>query len=107
MDGTPPRPSYALPNYDDDHDHITHGSGGNPAAVRLLTSMEEPLPESRPYVPPTVTDAPMSPTLVPLPLAPKKEAKVKKRVRISTPEHLDELRKQEEAHAPTAPPGGE
>ncbi|KAI2776426.1 glycosyltransferase family 2 protein [Daldinia loculata] len=104
MDGTPPRPSYALPNYDDDHDHITHGSGGNPAAVRLLTSMEEPLPESRPYVPPTVTDAPMSPTLVPLPLAPKKEAKVKKRVRISTPEHLDELRKQEEAHAPTAPP---
>ncbi|KAK6953899.1 Chitin synthase, class 2 [Daldinia eschscholtzii] len=104
MDGTPPRPSYALPNYDDDHDHITHGSGGNPAAVRLLTSMEESLPESRPYVPPTVSDPPMSPELVPLPLSPKKEAKAKKRVRISTPEHLDELKKQEEALAPIAPP---
>ncbi|KAI8959231.1 glycosyltransferase family 2 protein [Daldinia sp. FL1419] len=101
MDGTPPRPSYALPNYDDEHEHITHGSGGNPAAVRLLTSIEEPLPDSRPYVLPTVTDlSTMSPDLVPLPLAPQKE---KKRVRISTPEHLDELKKQEEAHAPTAP----
>ncbi|KAI1403556.1 glycosyltransferase family 2 protein [Hypoxylon fuscum] len=51
MDGTPSRPpGYALPNYDDENDHI-HGAGGNPAAVRLLTSMEEPLPDTRPIRP--------------------------------------------------------
>ncbi|KAI1089118.1 glycosyltransferase family 2 protein [Rostrohypoxylon terebratum] len=61
MDGNHPRPpGYALPGYgdDDDHldhldhlDHITSGPGGNPAAVRLLTSMEEPLSDSRPIRP--------------------------------------------------------
>ncbi|KAI6084828.1 glycosyltransferase family 2 protein [Hypoxylon rubiginosum] len=49
MDGTPSRPpGYALPNYDDENDHIAHVPGGNPAAVRLLTSMEEALPDPRP-----------------------------------------------------------
>ncbi|KAI1775702.1 glycosyltransferase family 2 protein [Hypoxylon cercidicola] len=52
MDGTPSRPpAYALPNYDDENDHIARGSGGNPAAVRLLTSMEEALPDTRPIRP--------------------------------------------------------
>ncbi|KAI0131959.1 class 2 chitin synthase [Xylariales sp. AK1849] len=52
MDGrnTPSRPpDYSLPSYDDDNDHTP--TGGNAAAVRLLTSMEEPLPESRPIRP--------------------------------------------------------
>ncbi|KAI2640831.1 glycosyltransferase family 2 protein [Hypomontagnella submonticulosa] len=52
MDGTPSRPpGYALPGYDDENDHIVHTSGGNPAAVRLLTSMEEPLTGPRPIRP--------------------------------------------------------
>ncbi|ORY59657.1 glycosyltransferase family 2 protein [Pseudomassariella vexata] len=50
---TPPirPPEYMLPPYDDEHDH--NPTGGNSAAVRLLTSMEEPLPESRPSIRPT------------------------------------------------------
>ncbi|KAI8623859.1 glycosyltransferase family 2 protein [Xylariaceae sp. FL1651] len=49
MDGTPSRPpDYALPGYDDEHDHA---GSGHSAAVRLLTSMEEPLPDIRPIRP--------------------------------------------------------
>ncbi|KAI1763152.1 glycosyltransferase family 2 protein [Hypoxylon sp. FL1150] len=103
MDGTPSRPpGYALPNYDDENDHIAHHPGGNPAAVRLLTSMEEPLPDPRPYVLPPMPDPEMlSPSLVPAPLALNKQAKGKTAVNISTPEHLESLKKQEEAHTPT------
>ncbi|KAI0539298.1 glycosyltransferase family 2 protein [Xylaria digitata] len=51
MDGTPTRPpEYTLPGYDDDYDHMHIGSG-HPAAVRLLTSMEESIPETRPIRP--------------------------------------------------------
>ncbi|KAH8681637.1 chitin synthase A [Xylariales sp. PMI_506] len=52
MDGrsTPSRPpDYSLPSYDDDDDHPS--SGANGAAIRLLTSMEDPLPEPRPIRP--------------------------------------------------------
>ncbi|CAJ2512170.1 Uu.00g051850.m01.CDS01 [Anthostomella pinea] len=95
MDGIPSRPpDYALPSYDDEHDHTPTGSGG--AAVRLLTSMEEPLPETRPYVHPETALAP--PALVPAPLALAKE---KITVEISTPDHLESLKKQEEAQTPT------
>ncbi|KAI1200614.1 glycosyltransferase family 2 protein [Nemania serpens] len=47
MDSRPP--DYSLPPYDDD-DHMHIGSGHS-AAVRLLTSVEEPLPETRPIRP--------------------------------------------------------
>ncbi|KAI3329394.1 glycosyltransferase family 2 protein [Xylariaceae sp. AK1471] len=51
MDGTPTRPpEYALPAYDDEPNHMHTGSGHS-AAVRLLTSMEEPFPETRPIRP--------------------------------------------------------
>lgn len=54
MDGGPNTPSrppdYSLPSYDDEHD--TPSAGQNPAAVRLLTSVDEPLEDSRSYVPP-------------------------------------------------------
>ncbi|KAI0553569.1 glycosyltransferase family 2 protein [Xylaria curta] len=50
MDGRPPE--YALPGYDDepDHMHMHMGSGHSPA-VRLLTSMEDSIPETRPIRP--------------------------------------------------------
>ncbi|KAI5861625.1 glycosyltransferase family 2 protein [Durotheca rogersii] len=55
MDGTPSRPpGYSRANYndDDDDDRMSPSSPGtNPAAVRLLTSMEESLPDSRPFRP--------------------------------------------------------
>lgn len=41
-------PDYSLHSYDDDHDTP---SGLNSAAVRLLTSVESPIDDSRPYVP--------------------------------------------------------
>lgn len=107
MDGTPSRPpGYALPGYDDENDHFMSGSGGNPAAVRLLTSMEEPLEGPRPYVLPQIPSAALSsPGLVPAPLVIKKEAKQeKKTVKISTPEHLETLKKQEEAQQPSVSP---
>ncbi|KAH9991839.1 chitin synthase-domain-containing protein, partial [Xylariaceae sp. FL0662B] len=106
MDGTPSRPpDYSLP-YDDDNDN-TPNSARNPAAVRLLTSMEEPIPETRPYVHPTLpAKEAQSPSLHPAPLSIKKIEQEEKHVTISTPEHLESLRKQEEAHTPTAP-GGE
>ncbi|GAW18186.1 hypothetical protein ANO14919_076600 [Xylariales sp. No.14919] len=51
MDGTPSRPpDYSLHSYDDEYDHMHMGSG-HPAGVRLLTSMEEPIPETRPIRP--------------------------------------------------------
>ncbi|RYP74852.1 hypothetical protein DL771_002773 [Monosporascus sp. 5C6A] len=103
-------PEYSLPPYDDDHDHhIPSYSGSNLSGVRLLTSMEEPLPETqpydtrsyetRPYVTPDRSLTLLSPSLVPAPLSLNKESNDK----ISTPEHLQSLRKQEEAHTPAAP----
>ncbi|KAI0596473.1 chitin synthase [Biscogniauxia sp. FL1348] len=105
MDGSHSRPpGYSLPNYDDDDIHAATGSGGNPAAVRLLTSMEEPLTGPRPYVSPETSMA--SPSLVPEPLAlgkkkQEKQEKKEKHVTISTPEHIQTLQKQEEARTPT------
>jgi len=98
-------PEYALHGYDDDHDdhHMHPGSGYSPG-VRLLTSMEEPLPEPIPYVDPQL-DNRASTALVPKPLNLKKnlgsiEARKKKAVTISTPEHIEMLKKQEEAQSP-------
>lgn len=98
---TPTRPpDYSLPPYDDDSDfHTPSYSAGNHAGVRLLTSMEEPLPESRPYVTPNQKSFPSA--VVPAPLSIVKKNKEKKTVTISTPEHIESLRKQEEAHSPT------
>ncbi|KAK9778298.1 putative chitin synthase [Seiridium cardinale] len=98
MDNRPP--DY----YDDDNDHP---SGRNSAAVRLLTSMEEPLPESRPYVLPAVA-SPSSKSLMPPPLSLRKE-KERQQVaqkdciqspKISTPDYFEELRKQEDGPTP-------
>ncbi|ETS83362.1 Chitin synthase 2 [Pestalotiopsis fici W106-1] len=98
MDRRPPE------YYDDDNDETP--GGGNSAAVRLLTSMEEPLPESRPYVLPAVkSPSPLS--LMPPPLAlPSKQSLQASSVPhtsptdISTPEHLDRLKRQEEGPTP-------
>ncbi|KAK0701619.1 chitin synthase-domain-containing protein [Lasiosphaeria miniovina] len=47
---TPSRPpDYSLPSYDEVEDTTPTGTSGHGAAVRLLTSMEEPL-DARPYV---------------------------------------------------------
>ncbi|KAI1809718.1 glycosyltransferase family 2 protein [Poronia punctata] len=52
MDGSGSRPpDYALPAYDDDHEHIHHPGVGYSPGVRLLTSMEEPVPETSPIRP--------------------------------------------------------
>jgi chitin synthase len=103
---TPSRPpDYSLPSYDDDHDTPT---GQGSAAVRLLTSVEEPL-DSRPYVSasatPTVKESrSRSPVpllsrrcdiaLFPLPSYVRQEP-----TQLSTPEYLGSLRIQEEAEA--------
>ncbi|KAB5576566.1 class 2 chitin synthase [Coniochaeta sp. 2T2.1] len=52
---TPSRPpDYALPNYDDDVDDSTPtGHGGNSAAVRLLTTMQDSEPDYGQYVVPS------------------------------------------------------
>ncbi len=55
-------PEYALPPYDDIDDSTSSGVN-NPAAVRLLTSMEDPYAETRPYVPPKIFVPPLSPLL--------------------------------------------
>lgn len=59
----PPRPpDYSLPAYhDDEDDHMHMHSGQSPAAVRLLTSVEEPY-DARPYVLPNSTSPPLSPS---------------------------------------------
>ncbi|KAI1875799.1 uncharacterized protein JN550_002085 [Neoarthrinium moseri] len=102
-------PDYALPSYDDDLDTPT---GGNSAAVRLLTSMEEPLPESRPYVLPRLAlSSPLS--LIPPPLLlcksqPQEQQQGAGELRtrqadppkVSTPEYLEALRKQEDGPTP-------
>ncbi|GKT47393.1 uncharacterized protein ColSpa_07574 [Colletotrichum spaethianum] len=45
---TPSRPpDYSLPPYDD-RDDTPSGRSNNPAAIRLLTSVEEPIMDSRP-----------------------------------------------------------
>lgn len=57
---TPSRPpEYSLPSYDDEHDTPT---GQNPAAVRLLTSVDEPLDDAHSYVIP----APLFSSFLPL-----------------------------------------
>ncbi|KAI0514844.1 glycosyltransferase family 2 protein [Xylaria bambusicola] len=43
-------PEYSLPGYDDEPDHMHMGTGHSPA-VRLLTSMEDSIPETRPIRP--------------------------------------------------------
>ncbi|TGJ80728.1 hypothetical protein E0Z10_g8035 [Xylaria hypoxylon] len=103
MDGTPSRPpEYSLPSYDES-DHVHMGSGHS-AAVRLLTSMEEPIPETRPYVHPPPGKVPS--TLLPKPPALKKtdtpkEGK-KKTVKISTPDRFDTLGTQEDGQLATS-----
>lgn len=99
MDSRPP--DY----YEDDNDHLP--SGGNSAAVRLLTSMEEPLPESRPYVLP-VFQVPSPKSLVPPPLALQKNKQAVLLLgsthtaspSVSTPEHFANLKKQEDGPTP-------
>src|SRR5436190_460475 len=63
----PPPPDFGLPPYDDEHMPASAGQRDGPAAVRLLTSMEDQVPE--PYVAPLAE-------LVPAPLAVKKEPRV-------------------------------
>ncbi|KAI1336052.1 chitin synthase [Xylariaceae sp. FL0016] len=105
MDGTPSRPPEYLPNYDDDNDHTPMGSGGS-AAVRLLTSMEEPVPQSRPYVHPQRTSTSVNPaplawkTRLELEAKARKRTTPKKTVTISTPDHIEVLKSQEEARTP-------
>ncbi|KAK7955629.1 Chitin synthase- class 2 [Apiospora aurea] len=110
MDGRPPDYSYG--NYDDDLDQTpTAGSG-----VRLLTSMEEPQPESRPYVIPQLSLPPQ--LCLPPPSASQSRQQVQggtsnsPEAPATTPEHFDRLRKQEEAPTPKCvsfaePLGGE
>ncbi|EOO03997.1 putative chitin synthase 2 protein [Phaeoacremonium minimum UCRPA7] len=84
-------PDYALPSYDDEHDDTPTGQGGNAAAVRLLTSMEEPISEGRPYVqqlsqpPPALT------------------RQISESLDVATPEYLASLKQQEEATSPVKP----
>ncbi|TPX09041.1 uncharacterized protein E0L32_001698 [Thyridium curvatum] len=85
---TPSRPpDYSLPSYDDEHDTPT-GSSSNPAAIRLLTSMDEPISEPRPYV-----KFP-SPVLVPSPLSLTRSPAYSSPA--ATPEHLSKLKQAEE-----------
>lgn len=55
-------PDYGHPRYgDDDPDDMPLGQGNTAAAVRLLTSMDEPMSEGRPYVlPPILRQPPLS-----------------------------------------------
>lgn len=110
-------PDYSLPHYED-HDESTPNGGHstNPAAVRLLTSMEDDEPlNSRSYVPtslnyqsfPAAAATPVQPknkreqALYPLPLDLKREASPQ----ATTPEYLEALKREEEAiHPPRIPP---
>ncbi|KAI4603613.1 Chitin synthase, class 2 [Pestalotiopsis sp. 9143b] len=93
-------------HYDDDNDE-TPGGGAGGSAVRLLTSMEDPIPESRPYVLPGIA-SPSPLSLMPPPLAlPSKQSRQQagdaqpiKLAGTSTPEHLERLKKQEEGPTP-------
>ncbi|KAJ2985075.1 hypothetical protein NUW58_g5726 [Xylaria curta] len=103
MDGTPSRPpEYALPGYDDEPDYMHPGSGHSPA-VRLLTTMEDSLPETRPYVhpPPGI----LFTSLVPRPLTLRNTYTPKtggeKTVRILTPDDCDALTEEEEEYLTT------
>ncbi|KAK2614486.1 hypothetical protein N8I77_001306 [Diaporthe amygdali] len=70
-------PDYGRRLYgDDDPDDTPLGQGSTAAAVRLLTSMEEPMPEGRPKT----TASPHA---------------------TSTPEHISSLKKQEEGTSPS------
>ncbi|KAJ9148978.1 Glycosyltransferase family 2 protein [Pleurostoma richardsiae] len=83
-------PEYALPAYDDERDATPTGQSA--AAVRLLTSMEEPFSDSRPYV---------QSELFPTPLALPKKPDVPSEA--TTPKHLASLKLQEEAVSPPGP----
>ncbi|KAK7957675.1 glycosyltransferase family 2 protein [Apiospora saccharicola] len=102
MDGRPPDYSSYGNSYDDDLDQTPTGGSG----VRLLTSMEEqPSPESRPYVIPQLSSPSFQLYLPPPSALPSRQevegaSKNSQEASISTPEHLDKLRKQEEAPAP-------
>ncbi|KAF9881646.1 chitin synthase [Colletotrichum karsti] len=130
---TPSRPpDYSLPSYDDRDDDTPTGRSNNPAAIRLLTSVEEPIDtHTRPaYVAPTVasnhtssssTSSPSfpssssvqqqqhpvktpesSPSLFPRPLSLRRKKSDAADPVISTPEHLNALRQQEEALTATS-----
>ncbi|KAL8382588.1 hypothetical protein RB595_006392 [Gaeumannomyces hyphopodioides] len=118
MDGphTPGRgapPDYSLPGYDDDFSAL----GGNGAAVRLLTSVDDPILDSRQYVtpaPPTPASSRLRKELSPSPLhVVKPPATAKTHVasaaksplsqQVSTPEFIAALKKQEEAKTPQTP----
>ncbi|KAF6832425.1 chitin synthase 2 [Colletotrichum musicola] len=147
MDPSRP-PDYSLPPYDDRDDDTPTGRSNNPAAIRLLTSVEE---NSRPaYVAhhhqqpslqpsascssatatsPSSTSTPTvflaanspscpspwrqqqhktpesSPSLFPRPLSLRRKKSDEEDPVISTPDHLDTLRQQEEAiPTPVSPP---
>ncbi|EXF74330.1 chitin synthase [Colletotrichum fioriniae PJ7] len=145
---TPSRPpDYSLPPYDDRDDDTPTGRSNNPAAIRLLTSVEEPIMDRAPYVIPTAPQqstststtvsgakgasrqfhyassttatTPVSassiprirqvhktlesaPSLFPRPLSLRRKKSDAADPVISTPDHLDALRQQEEGH-PTSP----
>ncbi|KPM40316.1 Chitin synthase 2 [Neonectria ditissima] len=135
MDGqhTPLRPpEYSLPPYDEDELHHTP-TGQNPAAVRLLTSVEEPydahtyvapslpmpsLASPSPSIPLQIPFSPLKPPiLIPPPVssvslpagkAPENTAAAAKTAEVSQPDHTDSLKKkkgEEAAVLSPLPPG--
>ncbi|KAG6366920.1 hypothetical protein INS49_001101 [Diaporthe citri] len=87
-------PDYGRRLYgDDDHDDTPLGQGSTAAAVRLLTSMEEPMSEGRPYVLPDI--------LRPSPLCLPATKITAPPPATSTPEHISSLKKQEEGKSPS------
>ncbi|KAM0572071.1 hypothetical protein ACHAP6_008652 [Verticillium nonalfalfae] len=105
-------PDYSLPSYDDHDDSPPpgHHQNINPAAIRLLTSVEGDPYDARPYVPRS-PDKPSSPehtvkhstpsdaNLYPEPLSLKKDASST----WTTPEHFDALKRQEAGRVLSSP----
>ncbi|KAF4869705.1 Chitin synthase 2 [Colletotrichum siamense] len=119
-------PDYSLPSYDDrDDDGTPTGSSRNPAAIRLLTQVEEPDSRStyvassaQVQIPSAPTSFPSSsssslqqdhktpessPSLFPRPLSLRRKKSDGADPVISTPEHIATLRQQEEAQPPPEP----
>lgn len=108
-------PDYDYASYDDENDHHAP-TGANPAAVRLLTSMEEPLTGAQPYVSPQAPSLSLNPVPPPLSLPGDGQHSYHEEDRagdgrmngvglelppqLSTPEHLEALRRQEAGPAP-------